>query len=110
MIPIGNSRFPFEIILPTGIPSSFEGEHGSVKYFLEATLKRPSDQHDYTCKSQVYVRGVLDLNSDPQAQLDKPEVTQEEYLGYLCCKNGPIGFSFGVLGSAGVVPGRFTLK
>jgi hypothetical protein len=101
----GRNSYPFEIPLPSGIPSSFEGEHGSVKYFLEATMKHSEGGFDHTFRTLFYVKGILDLNSDPQAQLEKPEVSQEEHLCCFCCKSGPVGFNFAILGKGGVIPG-----
>jgi len=60
---------------------------------------------DHTYRTLFYVKGILDLNSDPQAQLEKPEVSHEEHLCCLCCTSGPVGFHFGILGRGGIVPG-----
>lgn len=105
MIPAGKNNYPFEVTLPAGVPSSFEGEHGNVNYYLEASLKRTGGQ-DVVETIKINVKGVLDLNSNHDAQVDRPEVAAEKHLCCFCCKTGPIGFHFRILGKSGVVAGE----
>lgn len=104
-IPAGKNNYPFEVSLPAGVPSSFEGDHGNVNYYLEASLKR-SDGQDVVETIKINVKGVLDLNSNHDAQVDRPEVATEKHLCCFCCKTGPIGFHFRILGKSGVVAGE----
>lgn len=67
-IKTGRFCYPFEFVLPHGLPSSFEGEYGSVEYSLEAVI---SKSWTFDCKSKTifYVFGIVDLNNEPTAQL-----------------------------------------
>lgn len=40
-LPAGRHEFPFSFRLPLTLVTSFEGKHGSVRYRVEATLRRP---------------------------------------------------------------------
>lgn len=104
ILPVGKNAYPFDISVPVGIPSSFEGDHGVVSYHLEALLKRNGGE-DVSTQVQLDVKGILDLNSSHEAQIDRPEVAAEKHLCCFCCKSGPIGFHFRILGKSGVVPG-----
>lgn len=104
VIPVGRNIYPFEIALPSGIPSSFEGDHGQVNYYLEALMKR-NGTSDMEAKSPFFVKGILDLNNSHEARVERPEVASEKSLCCLCCSTGPIGFHFRVLGKSGMLSG-----
>lgn len=38
ILPRGEHSFPFEFVLPSDIPSTFNGCEGALKYYLEASL------------------------------------------------------------------------
>ena len=38
---IGEHKFPFEILLPRGLPGSFEHNYGIIRYALTATIDIP---------------------------------------------------------------------
>ncbi|KAM4888150.1 arrestin domain-containing protein 2 [Thomomys bottae] len=40
-LPAGRHEFPFSFQLPLALVTSFEGKHGSVRYCVKATLRRP---------------------------------------------------------------------
>ncbi|XP_042527189.1 arrestin domain-containing protein 2 isoform X1 [Dipodomys spectabilis] len=40
-LPAGRHEFPFSFQLPVALVTSFEGKHGSVRYCVKATLRRP---------------------------------------------------------------------
>ncbi|XP_007533241.1 LOW QUALITY PROTEIN: arrestin domain-containing protein 2 [Erinaceus europaeus] len=40
-LPAGRHEFPFSFELPVSLVTSFEGRHGSVRYSVKATLRRP---------------------------------------------------------------------
>ena len=63
--PAGNFQYPFSFQLPPTLPSSFEGEHGNVRYFIKGTIDRPW-RFDHTCKTMFTVVANFDLNQLPQ--------------------------------------------
>lgn len=99
----GRSIYPFQFILPHGLPSSFEGKHGSIKYSLEAVIGR---SWAFDCKSRTnfHVVGVVDLNNVPAAQL--PIVVKACKTFGLIFQSGPLDVTLR-LPKGGAVPGEF---
>lgn len=64
-------RYPFAFKLPESLPTSFEGVHGSVRYYVRASLNRRY-MLDAVFKRGFTVNNVLDLNSNPQAPVSMP--------------------------------------
>eukprot|EP00116_Pleurobrachia_bachei_P008317 sb/3468579/ len=78
-LPRGAHVFEFSYLLPSDIPSSFEGNYGNVRYFLMAQLDWPSGQHFQQRLLCITVNSLPpNSNSPPQAryflmaQLDWP--------------------------------------
>lgn len=67
-ISAGHHEYNFECLLPRNVPSSFEGEHGSVRYTATAAMNRPW-KFDHTAKAAFTVITHLDLNGWPQAKV-----------------------------------------
>ena len=63
--PAGCHEYKFEVPLPVALPSSFEGEHGFVRYFCKATIDKPW-KFDHEVKAAFTVLSRLDLNSEPE--------------------------------------------
>lgn len=65
-MPAGAHMFPFSFDLPPGLPPSFEGDYGYIRYWAKATIDRPwmFDQHT---KQAFTVISNLDLNNEPGA-------------------------------------------
>ena len=84
-LPPGEHSFQFSFSLPAHSPSSFEGEHGTIKYSLKAKI----DGHeDHKTKAKVKVAEVVDINT---AALNKPvRLEKEKTICCLCCASGPI--------------------
>ena len=62
----GRHQFPFSVPLESNIPSSFEGQHGHVRYKVTATIDDPGK------KSHPLFLNVLtpyDLNKNEDAQV-----------------------------------------
>jgi Arrestin (or S-antigen), N-terminal domain len=66
----GNYEYPFTFRLPNELPSSFEGEHGWVRYTLTATVVR-SWQSNHEIKVPITVNTVVDLNSVEKANVSQ---------------------------------------
>ncbi len=64
----GTYTYPFTIRLPPFLPASYEGHHGRVMYWAKAYLDRPW-KGDTECKKPFSVKGLLDLNTEPEAKV-----------------------------------------
>ena len=67
---IGQHSFPFSFSLPNSIPSSFEGEHGHIRYVLFGKLnptKKKDEQR--TIRMNIGFNKLVDLNLDPVAKV-----------------------------------------
>ncbi|XP_062620948.1 arrestin domain-containing protein 3-like [Saccostrea cucullata] len=87
-LPPGQHAFPFSFVLPPNLPSSFEGNHGYVRYIVKGTIDRPWRFDDHTVLA-FSVLSPLDLNQLPLAS-QGAEATDSKNLCCLCCKSGPI--------------------
>lgn len=65
-LPAGDHAFPFTFTLPPGLPSSFEGDYGYVRYWAKATIDRPW-KFDIYAKRAFSVIASLDLSLEPMA-------------------------------------------
>jgi len=63
-IAAGTHQYPFQFSLPSGVPSSFEGEVGYVRYTAEAKMERPW-KFDHVTRSAFTVISLVDLNLEP---------------------------------------------
>jgi hypothetical protein len=75
VLPAGEHSFPFSMMLPNHLPSSFEGEYGYVRYTVKATLDRPW-KFDHEVKAAFTVLSHLDLNLDPRNRVSTEYVNQ----------------------------------
>lgn len=99
----GLHTFPFSFVLPLEIPSSFEGEHGHVRYIAKGTIDRSWSFNDHT-KRAFTVIGLQDLNKLPLADHEAVN-SVETNVCCLCCKSGPIEATLR-LNRIGYVPGE----
>jgi hypothetical protein len=84
----GEYSYPFQFALPHFIPSTFEGAHGSIRYFITASLERPW-KFDHETKLEFFVYSPLDLNH--LENVKKPvSTTLEKRFGYFCWTTEPV--------------------
>jgi len=102
-LPAGTHYIPFSLNLPHGAPSTYEGDHGHVRYYLKATMVRDW-KWDYDVKHHITVNAELDLNAFPEASLGGRNQDHKN-LCCLCCKSGPITAMIGT-DRQGYVPGE----
>ncbi|XP_066267267.1 arrestin domain-containing protein 3-like isoform X1 [Branchiostoma lanceolatum] len=88
-LPAGRHVFPFQYQLPQqGLPCSFEGAHGYVRYYIKGTIDKPW-KFDHTVKRAFTVLDMYDLNQEPTA-LTPMAGQKSKMLCCLCCASGPI--------------------
>lgn len=99
----GEHTFPFQCVLPTNLPSSFESDFGHVRYTVKATLDRPW-KFDQEAKSPFTVISPLDLNQEPRAS-EKVQEEMSKTFCCLCCGTPPLTVNYS-LPVRGYVPGQ----
>ncbi|ELU04845.1 hypothetical protein CAPTEDRAFT_173828 [Capitella teleta] len=102
--PAGRHQYPFHYTLPQNLPSSFEGPHGQVRYWINCNIDKPW-KFDHNSKIAYTVLSMLDLNNQANA-LAPQSGTNSKTLCCLCCESGPITAQFHI-DRCGYVPGEF---
>ncbi|XP_066279244.1 arrestin domain-containing protein 3-like [Branchiostoma lanceolatum] len=87
-LPAGYYEFPFRYQLGMGLPSSFEGGTGYVRYSIKGIVDRPW-RFDHTTKCAFTILDMYDLNEEPSA-LTPSGNQSSKTLCCLCCASGPI--------------------
>lgn len=84
--------FPFSFILPTNLPTSFEHNHGRIRYTITGTIDIPWSTNKNS--SRVFtVLNNLDLNEMPSLR-HPVEVNDSKTLCCGPCRSGPIFAEF----------------
>ncbi|XP_063627196.1 arrestin domain-containing protein 17-like [Cydia splendana] len=76
----GKHEYPFNFPLPANCPSSFEGQHGHIRYEIKAVVDR-AFKTDQEKKVRLRVIAPLDLNADPYCS----EPIEIEMSNTYCC-------------------------
>ncbi|XP_035658878.1 arrestin domain-containing protein 3-like [Branchiostoma floridae] len=85
----GHHVYPFQYQLPLqGLPTSFEGSNGYIRYSVRGTIDKPW-KFDHTTKRAFTVLDMVDLNQEPNAMTPLTG-QQSKTLCCLCCASGPI--------------------
>ncbi|KAK3096667.1 hypothetical protein FSP39_002241 [Pinctada imbricata] len=100
----GDHYYPFEFVLPPTLPSSFEVNHGSVRYFVKIKIDRPSWHKDYKLTTPFTVLSHLDLNFEENA-MQPNQMNESKMICCLCCATGPVTAQFRIE-RRGYVPGE----
>ncbi|XP_057668788.1 arrestin domain-containing protein 5-like [Diorhabda carinulata] len=89
-LPPGQHMYPFRVMLPINIPSSFNCEFGSITYKIIALVDRPMAV-DYEDQFIFIVDSLIDLNHlhNPQL-LQSTSYSDDKTVCCLCCAQGPI--------------------
>lgn len=91
-IPAGTHEYKFSCQIPPQAATSFEGEHGKVRYTIRAVLDRPW-KFDQTCTIAFTVLHPLDLNTE-FAKLGQPKkIDRSRSFWWWPFKSGPMCFS-----------------
>ncbi|BES94350.1 Arrestin (or S-antigen), N-terminal domain [Nesidiocoris tenuis] len=102
-IPIGEHVYPFTTTLPPRLPSSFNGEHGHVKYTVTATVDR-SWKSDYEAVGIFTVVTPVDLNFIAVAKEPVKKDASKTFCCW-CCQSGPLSLVV-CMPYTGIVPGQ----
>ncbi|KXJ16020.1 arrestin domain-containing protein 3 [Exaiptasia diaphana] len=82
----GEYNYPFQFhIPPNNLPSSFEGQHGHIRYWLKAVIDRPW-RFDVTTKVAFSMIEIVDINLNNLVCPLQQETSEQ--LGSLCCVAG----------------------
>ncbi|EFO99541.1 hypothetical protein CRE_22445 [Caenorhabditis remanei] len=92
--PIGHHVFPFIFQLPTGIPPSYEGAHGRVRYSVRVELDRPW-KFSKTQREYFQVISNVDLNTlsygnNPVAKKESKDIGSVFKKGIVTTTFGPV--------------------
>ncbi|GFO36965.1 arrestin domain-containing protein 3 [Plakobranchus ocellatus] len=99
----GRHVWPFQFQLPFGLPCSFEGPCGYVRYIITCKINRPM-KFDHKIKKIFTILSTLDLNLNP-SNMKRVQDSKQKQLCCLWCKSDPISASFHIE-RQGFVPGE----
>ena len=86
----GNHVLPFSFVLPPNLPSSFEGQHGHVRYYIETKLDRSGFfTFDKRKKQFITINSICDLNNVQGVNNPQTNSNSKEF-GFCCCTSGPL--------------------
>nr|XP_019535015.2 arrestin domain-containing protein 3 [Aedes albopictus] len=91
-IPAGTHEYKFTCQIPSNAATSFEGEHGRVRYTVRAVLYRPW-KFDQTCTIAFTVLQPLDLNHEPEKVGQPMKLERSKNFWFWPCISGPMHFS-----------------
>ena len=92
----GDYSYPFQIMLPPNLPTSFEHEYGQIRYSISATIDIPWAFDKHTVKSFTVIN-VCDLNLlGPQLRIPFG-VSGSKVFCCWCCTSEPVIAKFDVL-------------
>ncbi|XP_069691689.1 arrestin domain-containing protein 17-like [Periplaneta americana] len=87
-LPSGSHIFQFATTLPYGLPSSFEGKYGIIRYTAKVIFDCPW-RFNRDIKGSFNVLSYVDLNSNPY--LKEPVIIESnKHFCCLWCKSGPV--------------------
>lgn len=93
----GEHVYPFDFVLPNGIPTSFEHYKGYSRYWLQGIIDIPFSLTRYAHK-MITVLNVYDLNTQPSL---KVPIGVSERITFCCgpCRTQPVDVTLDVMKS-----------
>lgn len=79
----GTYSLPFQFMLPSTCPGSFQGEHGSIAYVLRGHIKTGLLHNDHKIEVPIQVQRIIDVNL-PHF-LVPVQQSKEKHVGLICC-------------------------
>lgn len=84
----GDYSYPFQFLIPNqNMPTSVEGRHGYIRYWLKGVIDRPW-RFDITTTAVFTMLEYVDINTLPLLQ--PCQMSEDRNVGCLCCKSGPL--------------------
>ncbi|CAL4127936.1 unnamed protein product, partial [Meganyctiphanes norvegica] len=99
----GRHCYSFSFTLPSNVPTSFCSSYGEVRHECTGRMYL-AWKKDKKIVKPFSVNTLYDLNTDPKASVPAA-VSNHLYLGWLCCKSGPLSITLSV-DHCGYVPGE----
>ncbi|KAL5273507.1 hypothetical protein ACFFRR_000318 [Megaselia abdita] len=84
----GTHQFTYAVVLPHGVPTSFVGRYGEIKYEVVVTIDR-SMRFDNVFKKPFTVIRTMNLNMVPNLAIPIERETESSFC-CCCCASGPI--------------------
>lgn len=84
----GIQEFTFSVFLPHGVPTSFVGRYGEIKYEVVVTIDRPM-RFDNVFKQPFTVIRTMNLNMLPNLAIPIERETETSFC-CCCCSSGPV--------------------
>jgi hypothetical protein len=88
-LPAGEHSFPFQFLLPSTAPTSFEGPFGRIVHQVRATIDTPRFSKDHKCSLVFYILSPLNLNSIPDIEQPNVASTTKKF-SYKLVKTGSV--------------------
>lgn len=84
----GTHEFTYSVFLPHGVPTSFVGRYGEIKYEVVVTIDR-SMRFDNVFKQPFTVIRTMNLNMVPNLAIPIERETESTFC-CCCCSSGPV--------------------
>ncbi|XP_065218667.1 arrestin domain-containing protein 1-like isoform X2 [Planococcus citri] len=89
-LPVGQHSYPFSVLLPSEIPSTFVGEYGEILYYMKAKIDIPF-AFDYEHIAIFFVVNPVDLILNLNPNLRTPYMKEKsKKFWFLCWKSRPL--------------------
>ncbi|KAM8934448.1 arrestin domain-containing protein 1 [Pelodytes ibericus] len=85
----GEHTFPFQFLLPTSAPTSFEGPFGKIIHQIKAVIETRRLSKDYKSNKLFYILRPLDLNEIPDIEQLSCSLATKKF-NYLLVKSGQL--------------------
>uniref|UniRef100_A0A8R1DZ05 Arrestin_C domain-containing protein n=1 Tax=Caenorhabditis japonica TaxID=281687 RepID=A0A8R1DZ05_CAEJA len=95
--------YPFKFQIPAGVPPSFEGDHGNIRYHVKATVERPWKTNRSVTR-YLTVLPKKDLNSVPTAS-EETSSWKSKSVGFCLFRYGKVNLQIRIP-KKGYVPGE----
>lgn len=103
-LPPGSYEYCFSFQLPRDIPSSMEGQHCFVRYYLEAAIQRHW-KSDLVQEAVIHVTSISELND--RKLLHPISIARDKVVGInICHKYSPVIVNF-MMGKRGYLSGEY---
>ena len=106
---VGEYSYPFQVVLPSSLPTSFEHEYGHIRYSIRATI-------DIPCAIDKHTLMAFTVISPYNLNLLEPTIRQpygvsgSKVFCCLCCTSQPVTAKFEVLKGSNFLKSTFKIN